>query len=110
MNGGWHFRAGGEGRELRVITTDVPKQEMMTHDNVPVFADAVVYFRVMDPVAAIVRVENYLQASSLIAQTTLRSVIGQRTDSKATARSLECDSARQDHPASRLQPRENGSR
>lgn len=63
--------------DLRVITIDVPKQEMMTRDNVPVTVDAVVYFRVMDPDAAIVKVESFLKASSLIAQTTLRSVIGQ---------------------------------
>ena len=63
--------------DLRVVTSDVPKQEMMTLDNVPVSVDAVVYFRVMDPAAAIVKVENYLRASSLISQTTLRSVIGQ---------------------------------
>lgn len=63
--------------DLRVVTIDVTKQEMMTRDNVPVTVDAVVYFRVMDPVSAIVKVENYLRASSLIAQTTLRSVIGQ---------------------------------
>ncbi|MCI0539471.1 MAG: slipin family protein [Verrucomicrobiales bacterium] len=63
--------------DLRVVTIDVPKQEMMTRDNVPVTVDAVVYFRVMDPEAAIVKVESFLRASSLIAQTTLRSVIGQ---------------------------------
>lgn len=63
--------------DLRVIAMAVPKQEMMTRDNVPVTVDAVVYFRVTDPEAAIVKVENFLQASSLIAQTTLRSVIGQ---------------------------------
>ncbi len=63
--------------DLRTVTTDVPKQEMMTRDNVPVSVDAVVYFRVMDPAAAIVKIENFLKASSLIAQTTLRSVIGQ---------------------------------
>jgi regulator of protease activity HflC (stomatin/prohibitin superfamily) len=63
--------------DLRIVTTDVPKQEMMTRDNVPVSVDAVVYFRVMDPEAAIIRVEDFLKASSLIAQTTLRSVIGQ---------------------------------
>ncbi|MCX7886087.1 MAG: SPFH domain-containing protein [Verrucomicrobiae bacterium] len=63
--------------DLRVVTIDVAKQEVMTRDNVPVTVDAVVYFRVMDPVAAVVKVENYLKASSLIAQTTLRSVLGQ---------------------------------
>ncbi len=63
--------------DLRVVTIDVPKQEVMTRDNVPVTVDAVVYFRVMDPVAAVIKVENFLKASSLIAQTTLRSVLGQ---------------------------------
>src|SRR5512137_3057534 len=63
--------------DLRVVTIDVPKQEMMTRDNVPVTVDAVVYFRVVDPEAAVVKVENYLKATSLIAQTTLRSVLGQ---------------------------------
>jgi regulator of protease activity HflC (stomatin/prohibitin superfamily) len=63
--------------DLRVVTIDVPKQEMMTRDNVPVTVDAVVYFRVVDAEAAVVKVENFLKATSLIAQTTLRSVIGQ---------------------------------
>ena len=63
--------------DLRVVTIDVPKQEVMTRDNVPVTVDAVVYFRVMDPEAAVVKVANFLMATSLIAQTTLRSVLGQ---------------------------------
>ena len=63
--------------DLRVVTIDVTKQEVMTHDNVPVTVDAVVYFRVVDPVAAVIKVENFLKATSLIAQTTLRSVLGQ---------------------------------
>ena len=63
--------------DLRVVTIDVPRQEVMTRDNVPATVDAVVYFRVIDPEAAVVKVENYLKASSLIAQTTLRSVLGQ---------------------------------
>jgi len=63
--------------DLRVITINVPQQEMMTRDNVPVTVDAVVYFRVLDPQAAIIKVEDFLKATSLIAQTTLRSVIGQ---------------------------------
>jgi regulator of protease activity HflC (stomatin/prohibitin superfamily) len=63
--------------DLRVVTIDVPKQEMMTTDNVPVTVDAVLYFRVVDSEAAIVKVENFLMATSLLAQTTLRSVIGQ---------------------------------
>src|SRR5881392_400608 len=63
--------------DLRVVTIDVARQEIMTRDNVPVAVDAVVYFRVVDPEAAVIRVENYLKATSLIAQTTLRSVLGQ---------------------------------
>jgi regulator of protease activity HflC (stomatin/prohibitin superfamily) len=63
--------------DLRVVTIDVARQEIMTRDNVPVTVDAVVYFRVVDPEAAVIRVENYLKATSLIAQTTLRSVLGQ---------------------------------
>jgi regulator of protease activity HflC (stomatin/prohibitin superfamily) len=63
--------------DLRVVTTDVPRQEIMTRDNVPATVDAVVYFRVVDPEAAIVKVENFLRATSLLAQTTLRSVLGQ---------------------------------
>ncbi|HOW63854.1 MAG TPA: SPFH domain-containing protein [Candidatus Paceibacterota bacterium] len=63
--------------DLRVVTIDVSRQEIMTRDNVPATVDAVVYFRVVDPVAAVVKVENFLKATSLIAQTTLRSVLGQ---------------------------------
>ena len=63
--------------DLRVVTIDVPKQEIMTKDNVPATVDAVVYFRVVDPNAAVVKVENFWKATSLIGQTTLRSVLGQ---------------------------------
>jgi len=63
--------------DLRVVTMDVPRQEMMTRDNVPVTVDAVIYFRVMNPGDAIVRVENFVRATSMYAQTSLRSVIGQ---------------------------------
>ena len=63
--------------DLRVVTIDVSKQEIMTRDNVPATVDAVVYFRVVDPIAAVVKVENFWKATSLIAQTTLRSVLGQ---------------------------------
>ena len=63
--------------DLRVVTIDVAKQEIMTRDNVPATVDAVVYFRVVDPTSAVVKVENYWKATSLIAQTTLRSVLGQ---------------------------------
>ncbi len=63
--------------DLRVVTIDVPKQEIMTRDNVPATVDAVMYFRVVDPNAAVVKVENFWKATSLIGQTTLRSVLGQ---------------------------------
>src|SRR5215471_15455218 len=63
--------------DLRVVTIDVAKQEIMTKDNVPVTVDAVVYFRVINPTDAVVKVENFWKATSLIAQTTLRSVLGQ---------------------------------
>jgi regulator of protease activity HflC (stomatin/prohibitin superfamily) len=63
--------------DLRVITIDIPRQEVMTRDNVPATVDAVLYFRVVEPVAAVIKVENFLLATSLIAQTTLRSVVGQ---------------------------------
>src|SRR5580765_2259191 len=63
--------------DLRVVTIDVSKQEVMTRDNVPGTVDAVVYFRVINPVASVVKVENFWKATSLIAQTTLRSVLGQ---------------------------------
>ncbi|HXC34779.1 MAG TPA: slipin family protein [Candidatus Acidoferrales bacterium] len=63
--------------DLRVVTIDVAKQEIMTKDNVPATVDAVVYFRVINPTDAVVKVENFWKATSLIAQTTLRSVLGQ---------------------------------
>jgi len=62
---------------LRVITMDVPPQDIITRDNVTVKVNAVIYFRVMDPNKAIVAVEDYLFATSQISQTTLRSVCGQ---------------------------------
>jgi regulator of protease activity HflC (stomatin/prohibitin superfamily) len=63
--------------DLRVVTIDVAKQEIMTKDNVPATVDAVVYFRVVNPTDAVIKVENFWKATSLIAQTTLRSVLGQ---------------------------------
>lgn len=63
--------------DLRVVTLDIPAQEAITKDNVTVKVDAVAYFRVVDPCDAIVKVENYRQATWRIAQTTLRSVLGQ---------------------------------
>ncbi|MDI6654317.1 MAG: slipin family protein [Candidatus Hydrothermarchaeota archaeon] len=62
--------------DLRTVTLDVPSQEIITRDNVPSRVNAVVYFRIMNPENAIVQVENYLAATSLIAQTTLRSILG----------------------------------
>jgi regulator of protease activity HflC (stomatin/prohibitin superfamily) len=62
---------------LRTVVHDVPSQDVITKDNVSVKVNAVVYFRVMDPTKAVVEVENYLFATSQMAQTTLRSVLGQ---------------------------------
>ena len=62
---------------LRLVTMDVPSQDVITRDNVSVKVDAVVYFRVMDPNKATIEVENFLFATSQLAQTTLRSVCGQ---------------------------------
>lgn len=63
--------------DMRVVTLDVPTQEAISKDNVTVRVNAVVYFSVIDPKAAIINVENYRRATSQIAQTTLRNVIGQ---------------------------------
>jgi regulator of protease activity HflC (stomatin/prohibitin superfamily) len=63
--------------DLRTVTLNVPPQEVITKDNVPVRVNAVAYFRIVEPKAAIVQVENYMVATSQIAQTTLRSVLGQ---------------------------------
>ncbi|MDP2210983.1 MAG: slipin family protein [Candidatus Aquicultor sp.] len=63
--------------DLRTITMDVPPQDVITRDNVPVRVDAVIYFRVLDPVKAVIEVTDYIFATSQIAQTTLRSVLGQ---------------------------------
>lgn len=63
---------------LRTVTMDVPPQDVITRDNVTVKVNAVVYFRVVDSRSAIVQVENYLYATSQIAQTTLRSILGQQ--------------------------------
>jgi regulator of protease activity HflC (stomatin/prohibitin superfamily) len=63
--------------DLRTITLTIPPQEVITKDNVPVRVNAVAYFRIVDPKAAIVQIENFMVATSQIAQTTLRSVLGQ---------------------------------
>jgi regulator of protease activity HflC (stomatin/prohibitin superfamily) len=62
---------------LRTVTLEVPPQDVITHDNVSVKVNAIVYFRVMNAPRAIVEVENYLYATSQLAQTTLRSVLGE---------------------------------
>lgn len=62
---------------LRLVTMDVPPQDVITRDNVSVKVNAVVYFRVIEPVKAILQVENFLYATSQLAQTTLRSILGQ---------------------------------
>ncbi len=63
--------------DLRTIVMDVPTQDVISHDNVSVKVNAVVYFRVVDPEKAIIQVENFYMATSELAQTTLRSVLGQ---------------------------------
>lgn len=62
--------------DLRIIVLDVPTQDVISHDNVSVHVNAVVYFRVLDPEKAIIQVENFHVATSQLAQTTLRSVLG----------------------------------
>jgi regulator of protease activity HflC (stomatin/prohibitin superfamily) len=61
----------------RIVTLDVPPQDVITRDNVSISVNAVIYFRVMDPVKAVIEVEDYLYATSQLSQTTLRSVLGQ---------------------------------
>jgi len=63
--------------DLRTVTMDIPPQDVITRDNVSVKVSAVLYFRVVEPMRAVIAIENYLYASSMIAQTTLRSVCGQ---------------------------------
>jgi regulator of protease activity HflC (stomatin/prohibitin superfamily) len=65
--------------DLRTITLNIPPQEVITKDNVPARVNAVAYFRIVDPAAAIVQIENFMVATSQIAQTTLRSVLGQHS-------------------------------
>jgi regulator of protease activity HflC (stomatin/prohibitin superfamily) len=65
--------------DLRTITLNIPPQEVITKDNVPARVNAVAYFRIVDPQAAIVQIENFMVATSQIAQTTLRSVLGQHS-------------------------------
>jgi regulator of protease activity HflC (stomatin/prohibitin superfamily) len=64
--------------DLRIVTMDVPPQDVITRDNVPARVNAVVYFRVIDPNKSVIEVENHVLATSQISQTTLRSVLGQK--------------------------------
>lgn len=63
--------------DIRTFTIDVPKQEIITKDNVPVVVDAVVYFNIFDPALAVTKVANYVNSTSLLGQTILRSILGQ---------------------------------
>src|SRR4026208_1893989 len=63
--------------ELRTVTMDIPPQDVITRDNVSVKVNAVLYFRVIEPAKAIIEIEDYLYATSQLAQTTLRSVLGE---------------------------------
>ena len=65
--------------DLRTVTFDVPPQDLITRDNVPAKVNAVTYFRVVDPVKSVIEVERYRAATSQIAQTTLRAVVGRHT-------------------------------
>ena len=79
--------------DLRTVVMDVPTQDVISRDNVSVQVNAVIYFRVMDPERAIIQVENYLEATSQLSQTTLRSVLGQHDldDMLAERESLNAD-------------------
>lgn len=63
--------------DLRIVTLNVPSQEVITRDNITIRVTAVIYFYVVDPIAAVVNVMNFLQATTQIGQTTLRNVLGQ---------------------------------
>ena len=63
--------------DLRILAFDIPKQRVITRDNVSVDVDAAVYYRVFDPSKAVIQVENFLQATNLLSQTTLRDILGQ---------------------------------
>ncbi len=82
--------------DLRVVAMDVPPQDVITHDNVSVRVNAVVYFRVIDPKKAILEVENYIYATSQLAQTTLRSVLGEATLDELLSKRDEINSKLQD--------------
>jgi regulator of protease activity HflC (stomatin/prohibitin superfamily) len=78
--------------DLRTLTIDVPKQEVITKDNVPVMVDAVVYFNVADPILAVTRVMDYIHSTTLLGQTFLRSVLGQHELDDMLAKRAELNS------------------
>lgn len=78
--------------DLRTFTIDVPRQEVITRDNVPVLVDAVVYFNVADPVLAVTKVFNYVQSTTLLGQTILRSVLGQHELDEILSKRAELNS------------------
>jgi regulator of protease activity HflC (stomatin/prohibitin superfamily) len=80
--------------DLRVVTIDVPKQEIMTKDNVPATVDAVMYFRVVDPNAAVVKVENFWKATSLIASVEVKEVSLPDSMKRAMAKQAEAERER----------------
>ena len=82
--------------DLRTVVLDVPTQDVISRDNVSVKVNAVVYFRVVDPQKAIIQVENFLMATSQLAQTTLRSVLGKHELDEMLA---EREQAQPRHPA-----------
>ncbi len=83
--------------DLRTVTLNVPPQEVITKDNVPVRVNAVAYFRIVEPNAAIVQVENYMAATSQIAQTTLRSILGQHVLDELLSERDKLNSMLQEH-------------
>ncbi len=78
--------------DLRTFTIDVPKQEIITKDNVPVLVDAVVYFNVFDPSLAVIKVADYVKSTSLLGQTILRSVLGQHELDEMLSKRTELNS------------------
>src|ERR1700682_3449238 len=71
--------------DLRILTLEVPDQEAITRDNVPLQVDAVVYFRVVDPSEAVVKAIDFVRATSLVGQTTLRSILARRAPATAAS-------------------------
>jgi len=89
---------------LRVITMDVPPQDIITKDNVSVKVNAVIFFRVMDPMKAIINIENFLYATSQASQTTLRSILGEAELDGILSRREEINSKLQEIIDSRTDP------